>query len=61
MLQASEFIHAVQERQGLMVACVEEIAFRMGYIDADHLLRLARDMQKNAYGEYLTRIARERR
>ena len=55
--QASNFIHAVQERQGLMVACVEEIAFRLGYIGADDLLGLARDMQKNAYGEYLVRLA----
>ena len=59
LLQASHFIHAVQERQGLMVACVEEIAFRMGWIGREDLLGLAREMEKNAYGEYLIRLARE--
>jgi glucose-1-phosphate thymidylyltransferase len=59
LLQAQNFIQAVQERQGLMVACLEEIAFRMGYIGREDLLRLARGMDKNAYGRYLTRIAGE--
>ncbi len=58
LLQASHFIHAVQERQGLMVACVEEIAYRMGYIDREALLRLASEMDKNAYGEALASLAR---
>jgi glucose-1-phosphate thymidylyltransferase len=58
LLQAANFIHAVQERQGLMVACLEEIAFRMGWIDADALRRQASEMQKNAYGAYLERLAR---
>jgi glucose-1-phosphate thymidylyltransferase len=55
--QASSFIQAVQERQGLMVSCLEEIAFRMGYIGRDELLRLAEPMKNNAYGRYLVRIA----
>ena len=59
LLQAQNFIQAVQERQGLMVACLEEIAFRMGYIGKAKLLRLARAMDKNAYGRYLKRIASE--
>jgi len=59
LLQASHFIHTVQERQGLMVACLEEIAFRQGWIGREDLLRMAREMEKNAYGEYLGRIARE--
>jgi len=59
LLQASHFIHTVQERQGLMVACVEEIAFRQGWIGREDLLRMAREMEKNAYGEYLGLIARE--
>jgi glucose-1-phosphate thymidylyltransferase len=59
LLQAQNFIQAVQERQGLMVACLEEIAFRMGWIDADALLRIARPMEKTAYGRYLVRIAGE--
>jgi glucose-1-phosphate thymidylyltransferase len=59
LLQAQNFIQAVQERQGLMVACLEEIAFRMGYIGREDLLRLARGMDKNAYGRYLARVAGE--
>jgi glucose-1-phosphate thymidylyltransferase len=59
LLQAQNFIQAVQERQGLMVACLEEIAFRMGYIGREDLLRLARGMNKNAYGKYLSRVASE--
>jgi glucose-1-phosphate thymidylyltransferase len=59
LLQAHNFIHAVQERQGLMVACLEEIAFRMGYLGRDELLRIARGMDKNAYGRYLLGIAGE--
>jgi glucose-1-phosphate thymidylyltransferase len=59
LLQAQNFIQAVQERQGLMIACPEEIAFRMGWIGREELLRLARGMDKNAYGRYLARIAAE--
>ena len=53
LMQASNYIHAIEERQGLMVACLEEIAFRMGYISADHVARLARAMGSSAYGQYL--------
>jgi glucose-1-phosphate thymidylyltransferase len=56
LLQAHNFIQAVQERQGLMVACLEEIAFRMGYIDRAGLGRLARAMAASAYGQYLLRL-----
>jgi glucose-1-phosphate thymidylyltransferase len=56
LLQASTFIHTIEERQGLMVACVEEIAFRMGYIGADAVLRIARPMKNNTYGQYLLRL-----
>lgn len=56
MLQASNFIQAVQERQGQMVACLEEVAFERGYIDAEQVLRLAEPLKKNAYGEYLIRL-----
>ena len=59
LLQASQFIQTVQERQGLMVACLEEIAFRMGWIDREQLLAMARSMAKNAYGEALAQLARE--
>jgi glucose-1-phosphate thymidylyltransferase len=59
LLQAANFIQAIQERQGLKVACLEEIAFRHGYIDRQGLLDLAADMQKNSYGEYLIQLAGE--
>jgi len=59
LLQAANFIQAIQERQGLKVACLEEIAFRHGYIDRQSLLDLAADMQKNSYGEYLIQLAGE--
>jgi glucose-1-phosphate thymidylyltransferase len=61
LLQAANFIQAIQERQGLKVACIEEIAYRKGYIDSEDLLRLARDMRNNSYGEYLAELAREGR
>ena len=57
--QASNFIQAIQDRQGLKVACVEEIAFRQGYIDRKALEAAGREMRKNSYGEYLLEIAGE--
>ena len=56
LLQASNFIQVIEERQGLKVACPEEVAFKMGYITADDVLRLARAMKKTEYGEYLERM-----
>ncbi len=56
LVQASNFIQAVEERQGLMVGCLEEIAYRMHYITADDLGRLARAMNGSAYGQYLLRV-----
>ena len=56
LIQAANFIQAIEERQGLMVACLEEIAFRMGYIDASDLAGLARSMESSAYGQYLLRV-----
>jgi glucose-1-phosphate thymidylyltransferase len=53
LLQASNFIETIQERQGLMVACPEEISFRRGWISSEHLLRLAEPLKKNSYGKYL--------
>ncbi len=53
LMQAANYIHAVEERQGLMVACLEEIAYRMGYITMDDLARLARGMESSAYGQYI--------
>jgi glucose-1-phosphate thymidylyltransferase len=57
--QASSFIQAVQERQGLKISCPEEIAFRKGWISRDDLLRMAHEMRKNSYGEYLTQLVEE--
>ena len=56
LLQASNYIQAIEERQGLMVACVEEIAYRMHYISAGDLARLARGMESSAYSQYLLRL-----
>ncbi len=53
LLQASTFIQTIEERQGLMVACVEEIAYRMRYITATDLVRIADPMKNNSYGRYL--------
>ena len=57
LLQAAMFVQAIQTRQGLKVSCIEEIAYRMGYIDADQLLKLAEPLSKNDYGKYLQRLA----
>jgi glucose-1-phosphate thymidylyltransferase len=56
LLQAANFIQAIEERQGLMVACLEEIAYHMGYIDAGDLRRLAHGMGSGIYGQYLCRL-----
>jgi glucose-1-phosphate thymidylyltransferase len=56
LMQAATFIQVIEDRQELMVSCVEEIAFRMGYIDDAKLEALARPLQKNGYGKYLFRI-----
>jgi glucose-1-phosphate thymidylyltransferase len=56
LLQASNFIQAIEQRQGLKVACPEEVAFKMGFISAEDVLRLARAMKKTEYGEYLERM-----
>jgi glucose-1-phosphate thymidylyltransferase len=58
-MQAANYIQAVEERQGLMVACLEEIAFRMGYITAEDVSRLAKPMASSAYGEYLRRLVEQ--
>jgi glucose-1-phosphate thymidylyltransferase len=59
LLQASQFVHVIESRQGLKIACPEEIAFRLGYIDASQLIALAKPLGKSGYGEYLLRIAAE--
>jgi len=59
LLQASNFIQAIQERQGLVIACLEEIAFRQGWLGREDLLRSARELAKTAYGAYLESLARD--
>jgi len=59
LMQASNYIQAVEDRQGLMVACLEEIAFRLGYITGDDVLRLAKPMSSSAYGDYLRRLVEQ--
>lgn len=59
MMDASSFIATIQKRQNLKVACLEEIAYRMGYISKEKLVELAQPMKKNDYGQYLLRLAKE--
>ncbi|QTA38632.1 glucose-1-phosphate thymidylyltransferase RfbA [Thermosipho ferrireducens] len=59
LLEASNFISAIQKRQGLYVACIEEIAYRQGYISKNQLLKLANEMKNTDYGKYLSKIAYE--
>ena len=60
LLEAAQFIETIEKRQGLKIACPEEIAYRLGYIDATQLETLARPLAKSGYGEYLLRILQER-
>jgi glucose-1-phosphate thymidylyltransferase len=61
LLDAGVFVRILEERQGLKVACVEEAAYRMGFIDAEQLMRLAKPLEKSGYGQYLLRILAEQR
>jgi glucose-1-phosphate thymidylyltransferase len=60
LLEASTFIETIEKRQGLKVACLEEIAYQMGYIDADQLRWLAKPLEKNGYGQYLLNVLKEK-
>lgn len=59
LLEAGTFIETIEKRQNLKVACLEEIAYRMGYISHEQLIELAQPLKKNGYGQYLLRIAKE--
>jgi glucose-1-phosphate thymidylyltransferase len=59
LLEASNFIEAIENRQGLKVACLEEVAYRMGYIKKEDIARIGRQMEKNGYGQYLLSILEE--
>lgn len=56
LIEAAQFVQTIEKRQGLKIACPEEIAYRMGFIDAGQLERLARPLLKSGYGEYLMRV-----
>jgi glucose-1-phosphate thymidylyltransferase len=60
LLEAAHFIETIERRQGLKIACPEEIAYRMGFIKADDLRKLAAPLMKNGYGQYLLRVLEER-
>jgi glucose-1-phosphate thymidylyltransferase len=59
LLQAANYVQAIEERQGLMIACIEEIAYRLNYITAGDLERIGRRMQSSSYGEYLLRLVEQ--
>jgi glucose-1-phosphate thymidylyltransferase len=59
LLEAATFIHTIEQRQGLKVACPEEIAYRLGYIDAEQMRALAAKIAKSTYGQYLLRVLEE--
>ena len=59
LLQAANFVHALQERQGMMISCPEEIAFRLGFISRDQMRALAESLQSNRYGIYLMQLLRD--
>ncbi len=60
LLQASNFIQTIEERQGLKISCIEEIAYKRGYITKEQLIKLAKPLMKNQYGQYLMNIAKDK-
>ncbi|MBE0448480.1 MAG: glucose-1-phosphate thymidylyltransferase RfbA [Actinobacteria bacterium] len=59
LIQASDFVNTIERRQGLKIACIEEISYKFGYISRENLLELAKPLEKTEYGQYLVRIANE--
>ncbi len=53
LIQAGEFVRVIEDRQGLKIGCIEEVAFNMGYIDKEQVAKLAQPLRKSGYGEYL--------
>ena len=60
LLEASQFVQILEKRQGVKISCIEEIAYRMGYIEKDGIYKLAEKMKNNSYGKYLMKIANEK-
>jgi glucose-1-phosphate thymidylyltransferase len=56
LLQASAFVETIEQRQGLKIACIEEVAYRMGYISGQEVINLSKELQKNGYGQYLLKM-----
>ena len=56
LIEATQFVQVVEERQGLMVGCIEEIAYRKGFIDAEQLRKIAEPLRKSGYGDYLVKL-----
>ena len=56
LIQASQFVEVIQNRQGLKISCIEEIAYRKGFIDKEQLIKLAEPIRKSGYGEYLLKL-----
>ena len=61
MLKAAEFVEAVQDRQGFYVSCIEEIAWRRGFITTEQLIKLGEELKMTEYGQYLISLAKEAR
>jgi len=59
LIQASNFVQVIEDRQGLKIGCIEEVAYRMGFIDKTQLLRLADPLKKSGYGKYLTQVVKD--
>ncbi|MNL42612.1 Glucose-1-phosphate thymidylyltransferase 1 [compost metagenome] len=56
LMQAGQFVQVIEERQGLKIGCIEEVAYRMGFIDKEHLRTIAAPLVKSGYGEYLLKM-----
>lgn len=58
LMQAGQFVQVIEERQGLKIGCIEEVAFTMGYINKEQLIKIAQPLTKSGYGNYLVEIAK---
>ena len=60
LMQANQYVQVIEERQGRKIGCIEEAAYRMGYIDDTKLLEIAEPLRKSGYGEYLVKLANKK-